>query len=88
MSVCWTAVPSLADARSAPPASQIPAIFTIVLSCLPLLTLPDHIDQVSDVLMELVKRDEHLSDGKMKLAEKLVKWLTIEVDNMTGTSRT
>jgi len=38
--------------------------------------------------MELVKRDEHLSDGKMKLAEKLVKWLTIEVDNMTGTSRT
>lgn len=69
---------------AAPPASYVPGIFTTLLSVLPLLPLPDHIDQVVSVLMALVKRDEQTSEGKLQLGDKLVKWLAVEVDKATN----
>jgi len=67
----------------APPFSHVPGIFTTLLSTLPTLPLPDHIEQVVDVLMNLVKRDEKLADGaegKFKLGDKLVKWTSVEAE--------
>jgi hypothetical protein len=73
-----------------PPKAQVPAIFTAVLSTLPLLSTLDHIDVAVKVVQELVVRDEKLSeaDGKMKLGDKLTKWLTNEVEKSTGSSKT
>jgi len=71
----------------APPFSHVPAIFTTLLSTLPTLPLPDHIDQVVDVLMNLVKRDEKLADGaegKFQLGDKLVKWTTVEAEKSSS----
>jgi hypothetical protein len=67
----------------APPFSHVPGIFTTLLSTLPTLPLPNHIDQVVDVLMNLVNRDEKLADGaegKFKLGDKLVKWTSAEAE--------
>ncbi len=66
----------------------MPAFFTIILTALPLITLPDHIDQVVNVLMDLIKRDEGLVDGQSKLGDKLIKWVTAEVDKVSNPSRT
>lgn len=38
--------------------------------------------------MALVKRDEQLSEGKLQLGDKLVKWVSVEVDKATSASRT
>jgi len=57
------------------------------LQTLPTIPLPDHIEQVVDVLMSLVKRDEGLADGaegKFKLGDKLVKWTTIESEKASS----
>lgn len=63
---------------SAPPPAQVPALLQATLSALQLVTDPQQIDEVVAVLAELVKRDEGLVEGKMKLGDKLVKWSSIE----------
>jgi hypothetical protein len=59
------------------------------LSVLSSTTLPDHVDQIVNVLMDLVRRDEGLAEGvkeKFKLGDKLVKWVSVEVEKAaTGT---
>ena len=72
----------------APPGAQVPAIFTTLLSALPLITMPDHLDRVVDVVVNLVKRDEQMPEGRLKLADKLVKWISVEVDKVSGLNRT
>ncbi|WWC90100.1 uncharacterized protein L201_005033 [Kwoniella dendrophila CBS 6074] len=76
------------SAQSPPPA-QVPSVMTAILSCLPLLTDTDQIDDVVAILEGLVKRDEKLSDGegKLKLGDKLVKWNSNEVEKAANPSK-
>ncbi|WWD10197.1 hypothetical protein V865_008331 [Kwoniella europaea PYCC6329] len=73
-----------------PPSSQVPAVMTSILSCIPLLTDTDHIDDVVQILQELVERDEKApegSEGRLKLGDKLVKWTTIEVEKAANPTK-
>ncbi|WRT67086.1 uncharacterized protein IL334_004052 [Kwoniella shivajii] len=69
--------------EQSPPPSQVPAVMTAILSCLPLLTDTDHIDDVVPILRDLTLRDESMeegSEGKLKLGDKLVKWNSMEAE--------
>ncbi|KAK8869849.1 hypothetical protein IAR55_000417 [Kwoniella newhampshirensis] len=71
-----------------PPPTQVPVLITGLLSCLPLLTEAEHIDDVVGVLQELVARDESLGEGKLKLGDKLVKWTSMEVEKVASPAKT
>ncbi|WVR05268.1 hypothetical protein IAU60_002280 [Kwoniella sp. DSM 27419] len=77
--------------EQSPPASRVPAVLTTILSCLPLFTDTDHIDDVVAVLQALVERDEKLSEGaegKLKLGDKLVKWTSMEAEKAASPTKT
>jgi hypothetical protein len=38
--------------------------------------------------MDLIRRDEQLSEGKLKIGDKLVQWVTVEVDKVSSPTRT
>lgn len=73
----------------APPAAQIPALLQSILSVLQTVTDPQQIDEVVAVLVDLVKRDEELAEGsgKMKLGDKLVKWLVLEGEKTVNNTK-
>jgi hypothetical protein len=85
-SVLW---PVVLTPASVPPPDQVPAIISNLLPTLPLLASTDQVDDVVGVLMALVRRDEQLPDGqgKLKLGDKLVKWVTMESEKAAGPSR-
>ncbi|ORX39844.1 regulation of translational elongation-related protein [Kockovaella imperatae] len=71
-----------------PPAQHIPAIVTILLSCLSLLDSISHVELLVGVLLHLAKRDQDLPEGrdtKLKLGEKLAKWTSVEVGKLSPT---
>lgn len=72
---------------TAPPPAQVPALLQSTLSALQLVTDPQQIDEVIAVLAELVKRDEGLTEGKMKLGDKLVKWSSIEGEKTANNTK-
>ncbi|WVF72242.1 hypothetical protein IAT40_007054 [Kwoniella sp. CBS 6097] len=74
--------------EQSPPPAQVPAVMTAILSCISLITDTDHIDDVVSVLQALVERDEKLSEGSLKLGDKLVKWTSAEVEKATNPSKT
>jgi hypothetical protein len=47
------------------------------------------VNDVVSVLLALVTRDEELPEGdaKLRLGDKLVKWVTMEIEAATGASR-
>lgn len=48
-------------------------------------------EQVTQVLMDLVRRDEQLAEGtegKFKLGDKLVKWVSTETEKAAAGSKT
>ncbi|KAK4684697.1 hypothetical protein P7C73_g5471, partial [Tremellales sp. Uapishka_1] len=72
-----------------PPPSLVPSIFTSLLSSLLLVTDPKTIDTVVGVIIALVARDEITDgEGKLRLGDKMVKWLSIEVEKASNPSRT
>ena len=74
------------DIDIAPPLGHVPAIFTALLSALMLVSIPDHVDLIVRVLMDLVKRDDKLAGDKLKLGDKLVRWLMTELDKTVSLS--
>ena len=69
-----------------PPSQHVPAIVTILLSCLPLLYSIPHICFVAKVFLDLVRRDQELPEGrdtKLKLGVKLAKWINVEVGKIS-----
>lgn len=73
--------------KVAPPPEHVPAIVSAILNALPSLE-PPQVDSVIAVLVDLVNRDEKLSsEGKLKLGDKLVKWLSVEGGKAANPSR-
>lgn len=51
--------------------------------------LPDDVDLVVGVLMDLVKRDEKLEESKrQRLGDKLVKWVNMELEKNATLGKT
>ena len=66
----------------------MPEIFTILISVVPLVTTPDHVDQILVVLTDMIKRDENMVGGQLKLGDKVAKWVTAEVDKVSSPTKT
>lgn len=76
----------LSTLKVAPPLDKTPALVGALLAVLPRITDRQTREPVLDVLAALVKRDEGLAE-KQDLGNKLVKWLTSEVDKITAPSK-
>lgn len=77
--------------RSVPPADKVPILISILLSCLPLLQIPQHVDDLVDLLIALVNKDEQYLEGakdKLNIGDKLVKWVTSEIEKTASSGRT
>ncbi|ODO11508.1 hypothetical protein I350_00288 [Cryptococcus amylolentus CBS 6273] len=73
--------------EQSPPLPQVPLVLTALLSTLSSITDVDHSEDIVSTLIQLVDRDEKLEEGKQKLADKLVKWASMEVDKVANPSK-
>lgn len=77
-----------ADSVEAPPTEHVLEVFTILVAVVPLLTAPDHVDQILVVLIDLIKRDEETLERQLGLGDKVAKWVTAEVDKVSSPTKT